>query len=340
MKAALYTAPYKIEVREDIPEPDFNEGLLVHVKTTGFCSTDIKIIKGLYPNSKVPYIFGHEFSGEVVKSTLDKFKPGDRISVAPFCGCGYCSYCLTGDEQLCKRRTFFSSGTTAQYVTIDPHLSMKTGWVMPDDIPWDEGALCEPLACVILSLRSCGFHPGESVLVLGSGVMGQLHVLLAKAWGASRVMVSEPSEVRRDLAKKFGAEVIDPTTGEDVGEWARRLCGEGPDIIIAAAGTKLIADAAIKAAGLNSRIHLFGGMPSDTIISIPAYDIHYKHVTLLGTSGFRSEDFRTAAVMIKGHAIDVGKLITHHYPVDDAMEAFEMAQQPEALKVMLENTNW
>jgi L-iditol 2-dehydrogenase len=153
-------------------------------------------------------------------------------------------------------------------------------------------------------------------------------------------MVSEPSEVRRNIAKKFEAEVIDSASGEDVGEWARRLCGEGPDIIIAAAGTKQIADAAIKAAGLNSRIHLFGGMPRDTIVSIPAYDIHYKNVTLLGTSGFRSEDYRTAAEMIKSHSIDVRKLITHRYPVDKALEAFEMAQQPEALKVMLENTNW
>jgi L-iditol 2-dehydrogenase len=340
MKAALYIAPYQIEVREDIPEPDFTEGLLVHVKTTGFCSTDVKIIKGIYPNSKVPYIFGHEFSGEVVKSTLNKFKPGERVSVAPFCGCGYCTHCLMGNEQLCKNRTLFSSGTTAEYVAIAPHLAMKTGWVLPDDISWDEAALCEPLACVVLSLRSCNFRPGESVLILGAGVMGQLHVLLAKAWGASQVMISEPSEVRREMARKFGAEVIDPTKCDDVGGWARGLCGEGPDIIIAAAGTKLIADAAIKAAGFNSRIHLFGGMPGDTIISIPAYDIHYRHVTLLGTSGFRSEDYHTAAEMIKSHAIDVGKLITHHYSVDEAMEAFKMAQQPEALKVMLENTNW
>ncbi len=340
MKAAVYTAPYQIEVREDIPVPDFKEGLLIHIKTTGFCSTDVKIIKGINPNIKFPYIFGHEFSGEVVKSTLNKFKPGDRVSVAPFCGCGYCSHCLTGNEQLCKNRILFSSGTTAEYVTIDPNLALKTGWVLPDDVSWDEGALCEPLACVVLSLRSCNFRAGESVLILGSGVMGQIHVLLAKAWGASRVMVSEPSEVRREIAKQFGAEVIDPTTGRDVGEWARGLCGEGPDIIIAAAGTKQIADAAVSAAGLNSRIHLFGGMPKDTIISIPAFDVHYRHVTLLGTSGFRSEDFRTAAELIKGHVIDVRKLITHHYPVDDAMEAFNMAQRPEALKVMLDNTDW
>jgi L-iditol 2-dehydrogenase len=340
MKAAVYTAPYQIEIRGDIPEPDFSEGLLVHVKTTGFCSTDVKIIKGLYPNSKVPYIFGHEFSGEVVRSTLDQFKAGDRISVAPFCGCGYCSYCLTGNEQLCKKRTLFSSGTTAEYVTISPHLSKKTGWVLPDDISWDEGTLCEPLACVILSLRSCNFRPGDSVLVLGSGVMGLLHVLLAQVWGASHIMVSEPSDIRRNLAEKLGAEVINPTTGADVGEWARERCGEGPDIIIAAAGTKLIADAAIQAAGINSRIHLFGGMPGDTMITIPAYDIHYKRVTLLGTSGFRSEDYRTAAELIKSHTIDIRKLITHHFPVDDAMEAFEMAQRPEALKVMLENTDW
>ena len=340
MKAAVFTAPNQIEVREDFPEPVFTEGLLVHVKTTGFCSTDVKIIKGVYPTIKAPYIFGHEFSGEVVKSTLTKFAPGDRISVAPFCGCGYCSHCITGNEQLCKSRTNFSSGTTAEYVTIAPHLVMKTGWVVPDDISWDEAALCEPLACVVLSLRSCNFHPGESVLILGSGVMGQIHILLAKAWGASRVMVSEPSEIRRETARKFGADVVDPTQVENVGEWARKFCGEGPDVIIAAAGTKQIADAAIKAAGLNSRIHLFGGMPGDTILSIPAYDIHYRHITLLGTSGFRSEDYRTAAEMIKGHAIDVRKLTTHHYPVDEAMDAFWMAQQPEALKVMLENRDW
>ncbi len=340
MKAALATAPNQIEIREDFPEPEFTEGLLVHVKTTGFCSTDVKIIKGTNPNIKLPYIFGHEFSGEVVKSTLAKFKPGDRFSVAPFCGCGYCSHCMTGNEQLCKGRTYLSSGTTAEYVTVTSHLAMKTGWVIPEDVTWEEAALCEPLACVVLSLRSCNFRPGESVLVLGSGVMGQIHVLLAKAWGASRVMVSEPNEIRREIARKFGADVVDPTQVENVGEWARKICGEGPDVIIAAAGTKQIADAAIQAAGLNSRIHLFGGMPGDTVLSIPAFDIHYRHVTLLGTSGFRSDDYRTAAELIKGHAIDMRKFATHHYPVDDAMEAFKMAQQPEALKVMLENRDW
>jgi L-iditol 2-dehydrogenase len=338
MKAAMMIDVNKVEAVDDLPEPEFTEGVLVKVKMTGFCATDVKIIRGFKkPYRPLPMIFGHEFAGEVVKSTVEKYKPGDRISVAPFCGCGHCKFCLGGEEQLCKEKSHFSSGTTASLVTIGSNLALKAGWKIPEDVTWEEAAMSEPLACVILSMRSVNFQPGESVLILGAGFMGMLHVLLAKAWGASRVMVSEPTEVRRELARKLGADVINPEDGQDVGEWARSLCGEGPDIIIAAAGFKGVADAAIAAAGSGSRIHLFGGMPTGTIVEVPADLIHYKRVSMHGTSGFRSIDVQTAAEMIKGHAIDLMPLATYKFSVDEAQEAFEATLKPESQRVFLEN---
>ena len=331
----------KVEAVDGLPEPEFKEGILVKVKLTGFCATDVKIIRGFKkPYRPLPMIFGHEFAGEVVKSTIDEYKPGDRISVAPFCGCGYCKHCLNQQDQLCKNKSHFSSGTTASLITIGPNLARKAGWKIPDDVSWEEAAMSEPLACVILSLRSVNFKPGESVLILGAGFMGQLHVLLAKAWGASHVMVSEPVEVRRELAKSFGADVINPDDGADIGEWARSLCGEGPDIIIAAAGFKGVADSAVKAAGLGSRIHLFGGMPTGTIVEVPADLIHYKAVSMHGTSGFRSVDVQTAADMIKGHIIDLSPLVTYKFPVDEAQAAFDATLKPESQRVFLENTDF
>ncbi len=83
-------------------------------------------------------VFGHEFAGEVLKSTIEEYEPGDRISVAPFCGCGYCKYCLGGEEQLCKNKVHFSSGTTASLITIKPNLARKAGWKIPDDVTWEE----------------------------------------------------------------------------------------------------------------------------------------------------------------------------------------------------------
>jgi len=341
MKAAMMVGVNKIEARDDLPEPEFKEGVLVKVKLTGFCATDVKMIRGFKkPYRPLPMVFGHEFAGEVLKSTIEEYEPGDRISVAPFCGCGYCKYCLGGEEQLCKNKVHFSSGTTASLITIKPSLARKAGWKIPDDVTWEEAAMSEPFACVILSMRSVNFQPGESVLVLGAGFMGQLHVLLAKAWGASRVMVSEPVEVRRDLAKSFGADVINPEDSQDIGEWARSLCGEGPDIIIAAAGSKAVAESALKAAGAGTRIHLFGGMPTETIIEVPADLIHYKRVSLHGTSGFRSVDVQTAADMIKGHAIDLSPLATYKFPVDEAQKAFEATLKPESQRVFLENTDF
>jgi L-iditol 2-dehydrogenase len=341
MKAALFVSPNVIEVKNDLPEPEFKDGILVKVKTTGFCATDVKMIKGLKkPYRPLPMSFGHEFSGIVTKTTMKEYKEGDRVSVSPFCGCGHCTFCLNGEEQLCKSKTNFSDGSTSDFVGVKPWLASKAGWIMPPDVTWEEGAMTEPLACVILSMRSTGFKPGESVLVLGAGFMGMLHILLAKSWGASRVMVSEPSEFRRELAKKFGAEVIDPSKGEDVGEWARSLCGEGPNVIIAAAGTKPVADSAFKAAGLGTRIHMFGGMPTGTMLDVSADQIHYRRVTVLGTSGFRSADVMTAADMIKGHVIDIKPLVTHRYSVEEAQAAYEMAQQQNALKVMMENKDF
>ncbi len=341
MKAALYTKPNTIEVRNDVTDPDFLEGVMVRVKTTGFCATDVKMIKGLKKSFRpLPLIFGHEFAGEVVKSTVTKYVEGDRVAIAPFAGCGVCRFCLRGDEHLCRNRMLFSNGSTAEYTVVGPELAVKAGWKLPVDVTWEEGALTEPLACVVLSLRACDFRPGDSVLVLGGGVMGLLHVLLAKAWGARRVMVSEPGRFRREFAATLGADVVDPTNCPDVGSWARDLSGEGPDIIVVAAGSAEVGNAALQVAGRGSRIQFFGGMPSGTTVAVDTGLIHYSGVTLLGTSGFRSVDVQSAADMIRDHAVDLKQLVTHRFPVEEAQTAFETTQKEEALRVMVENTGW
>lgn len=314
---------------------------MVRVKTTGFCATDVKVIKGLKKSHRpLPLIFGHEFAGEVVKSTVPEYSEGDRVSLSPFAGCGVCRFCLRGDEHLCRNRMFFSNGSTAEYTVVGPELAVKAGWKLPDDVTWEEGALTEPLACVVLSLRACDFQPGDSVLVLGAGAMGQLHVLLAKAWGARRVMVSEPGRFRREFAARLGADVVDPQQCADVGEWARDLVGEGPDIIVVGAGSAEAGEAALRIAGRGSTLQFFGGMPPKSTVVVDTGLIHYSGVTLLGTSGFRSVDVQAAADMIRDHAIDLKPLVTHRFAVEDAQEAFEATQEQEALRVMLENTSW
>lgn len=335
MKAAVYTGPGVIEF-QDYPNPDAGDGLLLRVKACGVCATDVKAFLGRRHGMKPPMILGHEFAGEVEQSKVPGFEVGDRVAAAPYAGCGECKLCLSGHEELCSRKVFLSSGAFAERVSIPVALVRKTAWKIPEDVSWEEAVLAEPLACCILALSACRWKPGQTLMLVGAGMMGMLLVELARAWGATRILVSEPDAKRRELATELGSQVFDPSGGEDVCAWAREQTEDaGPDVVIAAVGNARVVESVIDCAAPGGVVHMFGGLPRDTMLSVSAFTIHYREVSLIGTSGYRTVDYRLAAEMIANHAVDLRPLISARFPLEKAREALDLASSLGSLKVML-----
>lgn len=336
MKAAVFTAPEKIEFQNNFPDPKLHDGLLLEVKACGVCGTDVKALKGNHPSLQPPMVLGHEFAGVVLESHLAEFKVGDRVAAAPYAGCGYCQYCLSEHEELCRNKVFISGGGFAERISVPALLARKTAWKIPDDVSWEEAAMAEPLSCAILSMLTCRWQPGWSIMIVGAGFMGLLHLLIAKTWSASKILVSEPNKKRRETAEGLGAIVLDPANDEDACKWAaKQTNGFGPNVVIVAVGNAKVAESAIDCSARGGVVHLFGGLPKDAMLSVSAYTIHYKEVSLIGTSGFRSKDYRLAVEMIKNHSVSLKQLISARLPLEKTGEAIKISSDLDTLKVMV-----
>ena len=210
MKAAIYQGIGKMEVQE-IAKPRVEPGcLLLKVKSCAICGGDLRTFRYGHAAIKPPIALGHEIAGEIVEvaADLNGFSVGERVIVAPAIGCGSCSYCLSGWQNMCYTRKTIAhhyNGGFAEYVLV-PAGAVRAGNVnrIPDDVTYLEASLAEPLACVLNAQEVVGVGPGSSVAVLGAGPIGYMHAELARARGAGRVFLINRSAGRLERAKSFG----------------------------------------------------------------------------------------------------------------------------------------
>src|SRR6266581_4863746 len=216
MRAAMYYANDDVRI-VDLPTPRIGPGeILVRVKASGICGSDVM---EWYRKPKAPLVLGHEIAAEVVQigAGVDSVKIGDRVFVSHHVPCGSCRYCLAGHETVCEtlRTTNFDPGGFAEFVRV-PAINVKHGvFPLPREISDDEATFVEPLACVIRGQRLAGFRPGGTILVLGSGVAGLLHIKLAKAAGAAKVIAQGLASVDRGGTVVFFAP-IEPAAKVDI----------------------------------------------------------------------------------------------------------------------------
>src|SRR3989442_4990571 len=209
MRGAIYYANDDVRIGE-LPKPRIGPGeILVRVKASGICGSDVM---EWYRKPKAPLVLGHEIAAEVVElgAGVDAANVGDRVFVSHHVPCGSCRYCRAGHETLCDtlRTTNFDPGGFAEYVRV-PAINVKHGvFPLPREISDDEGTFVEPLACVIRGQRLAGLPPGSTLLVLGTGVAGLLHIKLAKAAGAAKVIATDVVEFRKSAARKAGADLV------------------------------------------------------------------------------------------------------------------------------------
>jgi len=307
---------------------------LVRVHACGICGTDIHILHGEYI-VKFPVIPGHEFSGEIVEigSEVTNVSVGDRVTIDPNIVDHTCHFCRRGQIHLCENLSAVGvnfDGGFAEYCVVPAVQAYK----VPDSVSLDEAAMTEPLACCIHGIDRAGIRPGDTMVVLGAGAIGNMLMQLARNAGAACVIVSEPHENKRELAKKMGADVaIDPST-EDVASVIAELTRVGADVVVESAGRVETAELAPKLARRGGTILQFGVVSPDKRASLLPYDIFYKELTIVG-SFVNPYTHARAIQALAERQVDVQPLISHRFTLDEFPEAIRVAQTQDAEKVLV-----
>lgn len=344
MLAFVYRGPDDLALEtRPAPEPGPGEAVLA-VHACGICGTDLKIAHGehrAYPPGTVR-IPGHEIAAEVaaVGVGVDTLHEGERVFVAPNIGCGECVACRSGRVNLCREPQAFGitrDGGFAEYLHV-PADAVDQGVLLPVPAEADPAAvsLAEPLASVIRGARATSTAAGDAVLIFGAGPIGILHLLVARARGAQRVIVCEPSTPRREQAASFGATAA--VAPDDVEDAVSELTdGRGADVVVTAVALAAVQEQALTLAAVGGRINFFGGLPAGASeIRIDSNLIHYRELVVTGTTANTTEDCREALELALSGALDSGPLVSARYPLEQAEEAFARAASGEVLKVVVE----
>jgi L-iditol 2-dehydrogenase len=341
-RRALITGPEQIEFEElplESPGPD---EVLVKVGACAICTWEKRAFTGA-DKRFYPLLGGHEIAG-VVEAIGDdagyNLSVGDRVAVSGLTRCGKCYSCRRGRDNRCDNtwQSGFVPGTPIGPGGLATHKIAKSYQVfkLSQDTDLAEGSLSEPLACVLRSIKKAQVEPGDYVVVVGGGVMGIAHLLLAKRQGAT-VILSEPDEGRRKRAIDLGADhVIDPNQ-EDFAEKVNAITDErGAEAIFDAVGKVPILENAINALSKAGRLHVYARVyPKGTNISIDPNIFHDKEIVLTGTMSQSREDFMQASEMIARGAIDVRPLISATFPMEKIVEAFQASTDPKNYRVVV-----
>ncbi len=337
MKVAVYYNNKDVRIEErPIPKIGPDE-LLVKVMASGICGSDVL---EWYRIKKAPIVLGHEISGIIIEtgSRITKYKTGDRVFVSHHIPCNTCHYCLSGHHTACLtlQTTNFDPGGFSEYIRV-PALNADRGvFILPDEISFQEGTFIEPLACVLRGQRIAGLKPGQTVLVLGSGISGLLHIMLAKAYGAGRIIATDISEYRINAAKKSGADIV-LNAKEDIPSSVKRLNdGRLADLVIICTGAYSAFAQALKSVDAGGTVLFFAATEPGVELPVPVNDFWRNSITLLPSYGNSPYDATVAISLLRNKRLPVQELITHELPLDDAQKGFSMVSASnESIKVIL-----
>jgi L-iditol 2-dehydrogenase len=344
VKAALLTGPEMFSVR-DLPDPPVpGDGLVLDVKACGVCGSDLRRWKEGPPEGSGGAIPGHEAAGVVsaVGPACGKFRPGDRLAVAPDIHCGACWYCSRGLFNLCDSLRLlgitagYPGGFAGKFALSGEVLSNGIVNPVPEGLSFEHAALSEPCASVIACHRKIGTRAGETVVVMGGGPIGCIHIAMAGSLGAS-VILSEPNASRRKMAERFRPRrIVDPSAGDLRAVVFDATEGLGADSVICANPFAETQKQAVEIVRKGGRVVLFGGLPKrNPLTTLDGNRIHYGEVEVIGSFSYHPSHHREALGLLQQKQIPADLLITHRFPLEEIGAAFGAAAGGEALKVMI-----
>jgi L-iditol 2-dehydrogenase len=340
-RVAVYhnNADIRLEERE---APAIGHGeVLVRVRASGICGSDVM---EWYRVPKAPLVLGHEIAGEVaqVGEGVTHLAVGQRVVVSHHVPCNSCRHCLGGYHTACHtlHTTNVDPGGFAQYVRV-PALQTDRGvLVMPDSLTYDEGSFVEPLGCVVRAQVRAGVRPGSTVLVIGSGISGLLHIRLALALGAGRVLATDVSDYRLDWARRSGAvAAFDAAAAGDGLADLVRDANEGrlADLVLLCTGAPSAITQALSCLEPGGTFVFFAPPPPGVALDMPMHELWRLETTVRTAYGAAPEDLATAMDLIATGRVPVADLVTHRLPLDDIAEGFRLvAEATSSVKVVIE----
>ncbi|MBI4775803.1 MAG: alcohol dehydrogenase catalytic domain-containing protein [Deltaproteobacteria bacterium] len=339
MRAAVLEKPGRIQMKE-LPDPECPPGgLLVRVTHAGFCASDLKMWRVGHKDLRPPRVLGHELSGFVVESGTDLWpkEPAERVALWPGIPCCSCPACLRRQPHLCSNiqvMGFHRDGGFGELVAV-PENTLSVGGVrrLPERLTSAVATLGEPLACCLNAQSKIGVGPGDRVLVFGAGVLGRLHERLARAKGATRVVLVDTDPKRADDPKS--AIVADPNSEGWMDEVRNRL-GGGADAVIPACSDPVALEWGFSLLDRGGRIAFFSGLGSRGSFHLPEHDrIHYQEWLVAGVYGCSPMHFHEALTLLAEGSIDVSDLLTHSVSLKEMELGFQLMEEKRSLKVIL-----
>lgn len=345
MKVARFYAPGDVRI-EEAPEPTpAADEVKIRVRNCSTCGTDVKIFKNGHPNMSAPRVMGHEIAGEIVEVGADVsgWTSGDRVQVIAAVPDGTCEECRRGRMSVCTHQTSMGyqyDGGFAEYMIVPRQVLAVDGLNrIPEGVSYADASVAEPLACVINGQELAEVGKDDDVVVVGAGPIGCLHVRVARARGARRVILVDLNAGRLAMSAEAvnPDAVIDGSQADTIAEVLRLTDGRGADVVITAAASGKAQEQAQHMLARGGRLSMFGGLPKDApIVSIDSNLVHYRELTLVGANGSSPEHNRQALAMIASGEVPVGDLITERLPLDRLHDALDIVAEGRAIKVTIE----
>ena len=339
MRVAMYYNNHDVRL-EEMPVPEIGPGeLLLKVEASGLCGSDVM---EWYRIQRAPMVLGHEVSGEVVQvgAGVDRYKEGDRMVVTHHVPCNACHWCLNNRHTACDtlHQTNFDPGGFSEYLRI-PQINVDRGvFPIPGHVSYEEASITEPLACVYRGQKRANLQPGQNVLVLGSGLAGLLHINLARALGAGRIIATDMVDYRLQAARRLGADTAFSAT-EDVPSRLREANdGRLAELVIVCTGALPALNQALRSVERGGTVLFFA--PTEPGVSLPVEinDVFFRNdVTLTPTYAGAPADLATALEMIGSGRVQVGDMISHRLGLAEAGLGFRLtAEAGDSLKVIIQ----
>ncbi len=335
-RQAFLMKPRELVLRDFAPSHPGLGAVLIQVKCALSCGTDLKAFRRGHPMWPMPTPFGHEFSGVVVEvgEGVDNFKVGDGLMAAPTAPCGICFYCQRGQENLCAQAMDkMLLGAYADFLLIPPHIVKQNAFRKPDDLSFEEAALLEPLSCVVHAQEVAQPRPFESVLIVGAGPFGLLHLLALRDRGVREIAIAGRGDDRLKWAAALEPDrLIDVRSGNPEREVQSLNNGFGPDLVIECTGQLDGWHESLSRVRRGGRVVFFGGCAPGTVLNVDTRRMHYDNLTLLAPFHFRPRDVKRAFQILGAREIGAGAVINARRSLGELAEVFSLLESGSILK--------
>jgi len=339
MRVAMYYNNNDVRL-EEMPKPEISNGeLLVKVEASGICGSDVMY---WYRKHKVPLVLGHEIAGEIIEvgTGLKGYRIGQRVAASHHVPCGSCHYCLNGHPTVCEtlRKTNFSPGGFAEFVRL-PKINVEKGvYPIPDNVSYEEATFTEPLACVLRAQRLAVMKSGKTVLVIGSGISGLLHIQMAKVNKADKIIATDVVDYRLKAAEKLGADKA-INAKKYSPELLRKINkGRLADLVILCTGAKSAIGQALESVERGGAVLFFAATDQNVKISFDVNKLFWRNeITLLSSYAANPEEHIEALELISSGKVNVRDMITHRLKLADTQKGFKLVEEArDSIKVVIE----